>query len=81
VAALSGVSGLPYAHGMTLPFSEARALAEDARARALALGQALSVTVVDYGGFIVLIERLDGARSHQQKWRRRSPPAPRWFTS
>jgi hypothetical protein len=23
VAALSGVSGLPYAHGMTLPFSEA----------------------------------------------------------
>jgi len=66
VAALSGVSGLPYAHGMTLPFSEARAL---------------SVAVVDYGGFIVLIERMDGARSHQQKWRRRSPPAPRWFTS
>ena len=68
MAALSGVSGLPYAHGMTLPFSEARALA-------------LSVAVVDYGGFIVLIERMDGARSHQQKWRRRSPPAPRWFTS
>jgi len=62
VAALSGVSGLPYAHGMTLPFSEAQALAEDARARALALGQALSVAVVDYGGFIVLIERMDGAR-------------------
>jgi hypothetical protein len=41
VAALSGVSGLPYAHGMTLPFSEA---------------------VVDYGGFIVLIERMGGAR-------------------
>jgi uncharacterized protein GlcG (DUF336 family) len=47
---------------MTLPFSEAQALAEDARARALALGQALSVAVVDYGGFIVLIERMDGAR-------------------
>jgi uncharacterized protein GlcG (DUF336 family) len=62
VRALLGVSGLPYAHGMTVPFSEARALAEDARARALALGKALSIAVVDYGGFIVLIERMDGAR-------------------
>ena len=47
---------------MTLPFGEARALADDARARALALGKALSIAVVDYGGFVVLIERMDGAR-------------------
>jgi uncharacterized protein GlcG (DUF336 family) len=47
---------------MTLPFSDARALADDARARGLELGKALSVAVVDYGGFIVLIERMDGAR-------------------
>lgn len=47
---------------MTLPFSEARALADDARARGLKLGKALSIAVVDYGGFIVLIERMDGAR-------------------
>jgi uncharacterized protein GlcG (DUF336 family) len=47
---------------MTLPFSEARALADDARARGLELGKALSIAVVDYGGFIVLIERMDGAR-------------------
>jgi uncharacterized protein GlcG (DUF336 family) len=52
----------PYAHGMTLPFAEARALADDARSRALELGRALSIAVVDYGGFIVLIERMDGAR-------------------
>lgn len=47
---------------MTLPFSQARALADDARARGLELGKALSIAVVDYGGFIVLIERMDGAR-------------------
>jgi uncharacterized protein GlcG (DUF336 family) len=47
---------------MTMPFSEARALADDARARALELGRALSIAVVDYGGFIVLIERMEGAR-------------------
>ncbi len=47
---------------MTLPFQDARALADDARARALELGKALSIAVVDYGGFVVLIERMDGAR-------------------
>jgi len=41
---------------------DARALADDARARALKLGKALSIAVVDYGGFVVLIERMDGAR-------------------
>ena len=59
---LFGVCWLPYAHAMTLPFAEARALADDARGRALGLGKALSLAVVDYGGFIVLIERMDGAR-------------------
>jgi len=47
---------------MTLPFADARALADDARARALELGKALSIAVVDYGGFVVLVERMDGAR-------------------
>jgi uncharacterized protein GlcG (DUF336 family) len=47
---------------MTLAFGNARALADDARARALDLGKALSIAVVDYGGFVVLIERMDGAR-------------------
>ena len=47
---------------MTMPFSQARALAEDARSQASELGKALSIAVVDYGGFIVLIERMDGAR-------------------
>jgi len=42
VRPLFGVWRLPYAHGMTLPFSEARALADDARGRALELGKALS---------------------------------------
>ena len=47
---------------MTLPYQDARDLVDAARARALDLGKALSIAVVDYGGFVVLIERMDGAR-------------------
>src|SRR6202050_2097797 len=47
---------------MTLPFSDARALVDGVRAQALELGKALSIAVVDYGGFVVLIERMNGAR-------------------
>jgi uncharacterized protein GlcG (DUF336 family) len=47
---------------MTLPFLQARTLADNARRHALQLGKALSIAVVDYGGFVVLIERMDGAR-------------------
>jgi uncharacterized protein GlcG (DUF336 family) len=47
---------------MTLPFQEARTLADDARAHAVAIGKALSIAVADYGGFVVLVERMDGAR-------------------
>lgn len=47
---------------MTLPFSDARALVDGVRAQAHELGKALSIAVVDYGGFVVLIERMDGAR-------------------
>ena len=47
---------------MTLPYADARKLVDDARARGLELGKALSVAVVDYGGFLVVAERMDGAR-------------------
>ncbi len=47
---------------MTLPFDQARSLAEGARKRASAIGKAVSVAVVDYGGFVVVVERMDGAR-------------------
>jgi uncharacterized protein GlcG (DUF336 family) len=47
---------------MTLAFQDARSLAANATERALAIGKALSIAVVDYGGFVVLIERMDGAR-------------------
>ena len=47
---------------MTLPYQDARTLADGARALALEVGKALSVAVVDYGGFVVLVERMDGAR-------------------
>jgi len=47
---------------MTLPFQDARTLADGARTIALETGKALSVAVVDYGGFVVLVERMDGAR-------------------
>ncbi|MBL7497550.1 heme-binding protein [Frankia sp. CNm7] len=42
--------------------AEARALVDEARALGLELGKALSIAVVDYGGFVVLVERMDGAR-------------------
>lgn len=48
---------------MTLPFADASKLADDARARGQEPGKALSIAVVDYGGFVVLAERTDGARS------------------
>jgi uncharacterized protein GlcG (DUF336 family) len=41
---------------------EARAMIEAAQRRALALGKAFSVAVVDYGGYQVAAERMDGAR-------------------
>ena len=47
---------------MTLEISAARTLVDDARARGFELGKALSIAVVDYGGFPVLLERMDGAR-------------------
>jgi uncharacterized protein GlcG (DUF336 family) len=47
---------------MTLPYEDARKLVDAARARGLELGKALSIAVVDYGGFVVLLERMDGAR-------------------
>lgn len=47
---------------MTIEYATARALVDDARVQALELGKALSIAVVDYGGFVVLVERMDGAR-------------------
>ena len=47
---------------MTLPFADARTLADGARAFALEIGKALNIAVVDYGGFVVLVEPMDGAR-------------------
>lgn len=47
---------------MTISYGEARALVDDARSRGLDLGRALSIAVVDYGGFAVVVERMDGAR-------------------
>ncbi len=47
---------------MTLDYTTARAITDDARARGFELGKALSIAVVDYGGFAVIIERMDGAR-------------------
>jgi uncharacterized protein GlcG (DUF336 family) len=47
---------------MTIGYDDARRLVDDARERAFALGKALSIAVVDYGGFVVLVERMDGAR-------------------
>jgi uncharacterized protein GlcG (DUF336 family) len=47
---------------MTIDYATARTLVDEARTHALELGKALSIAVVDYGGFVVLVERMDGAR-------------------
>ena len=41
---------------------EAKSLIENAHKRALGIGKAFSVAVVDYGGYLVAAERMDGAR-------------------
>ena len=41
---------------------EAQALIEHATQRAFELGKAVSVAVVDYGGYAVAVSRMDGAR-------------------
>jgi uncharacterized protein GlcG (DUF336 family) len=42
--------------------AEARTLIEQAQERALEIGKALSIAVVDYGGYLVALQRMDGAR-------------------
>ena len=42
--------------------AEATALMDGAHERALELGKALSIAVVDYGGYVVAVRRMDGAR-------------------
>lgn len=46
----------------TLTLTDARALIQDAQRHAAELGKALSIAVVDSGGFLVALERMDGAR-------------------
>lgn len=45
-----------------LALETARALVDDAKRHAVELGKALSITVVDAGGYLILSERMDGAR-------------------
>jgi uncharacterized protein GlcG (DUF336 family) len=47
---------------MTIEYAVARKLVDAAREHAFGIGKALSIAVVDYGGFAVVIERMDGAR-------------------
>lgn len=47
---------------MTISYADARALVDAAREHGVRAGRALSLAVVDYGGFVVLVERMDGAR-------------------
>ena len=41
---------------------EAQLLIDEAQRRAFELGKALSIAVVDYGGYVVAVQRMDGAR-------------------
>jgi uncharacterized protein GlcG (DUF336 family) len=42
--------------------NEATTMIGEAQQRALELGKALSIAVVDYGGYVVAVQRMDGAR-------------------
>jgi uncharacterized protein GlcG (DUF336 family) len=50
---------------MTLTLEAAKALIAAAQAHAVALNKPITATVVDSGGFIVVTERMDGARPLQ----------------
>ena len=50
---------------MNVSLAEARQIADAARERALKLDKPVTVAVVDTGGFVVLLERMDGARPLQ----------------
>lgn len=47
---------------MRITADEAGKLIEDACGRAAAIGKAMTIAVVDAGGFLVALERMDGAR-------------------
>jgi uncharacterized protein GlcG (DUF336 family) len=50
---------------MNVSLAEARQIADAAREHALKLNKPVTVAVVDTGGFVVLLERMDGARPLQ----------------
>ncbi len=50
---------------MNINFEQARQLMEIARRRAAAINKPITVAVVDSGGFVVSIDRMDGARPLQ----------------
>jgi len=50
---------------MNITLTEAKRIADAARERAIKLNKPVTVTVVDSGGYVVLVERMDGARPLQ----------------
>ena len=50
---------------MNVSLSEAKQIADAARERAIKLNKPLTVAIVDTGGFVVALERMDGARPLQ----------------
>jgi len=50
---------------MNITLGDARKIADAVSARALALNKPLTIAIVDSGGYVVLIERMDGARPLQ----------------
>jgi uncharacterized protein GlcG (DUF336 family) len=50
---------------MNISLADASAIVAAARERALALNKPLTIAVVDTGGFVVVLERMDGARPLQ----------------
>ena len=50
---------------MNISLADARRIADAARARAEAINKPVTIAVVDTGGFLVALERMDGARPLQ----------------
>jgi len=68
---------MDFADSKRLTAAGARKMMATAIARAQEAGIAVTVAIVDAGGHLLLLERMDGGRFHTCTRRRRRPFAPR----
>ena len=65
---------------MSLTLHEARAVSDRVRERATELGATVTIAIVDAGGHLQVLDRMDGANPLSARSPRRRQPALRCFT-